>query len=215
MDRLQYISTGQSAQQQQAQIHQALDHGATWIQLRWKHAPAPLSYYMLAETVKKMCTAYRATLIINDQVDIAKEVDAEGVHLGLQDRPIAEARALLGPAKWIGGTANTFQDVQQRQQEGCDYIGLGPFRFTRTKQNLSPILGEAGYRQIIQQIAQDAAAYPPIYAIGGIQLEDLPVLRAIGLDGVAISGQINQQPELIPSIYKILNQTDEQLTYSQ
>lgn len=215
MDRLQYISTGGSAQQQQAHIQEALDHGATWVQLRWKNATAPLAYFLLAETVKKLCSTYRATLIINDQLHIAKEVDADGVHLGLNDSPIAEARRLLGQYKIIGGTANTLQDVRQRKQEGCDYIGLGPLRFTTTKEKLSPILGEEGYRYILNQTMQEDEQYPPIYAIGGIKLEDLPLLRAIGLHGVAISSTITEQPHLIPSIYKTLNQTHEQFTNSK
>ena len=205
-DRLQYISTGKTATEQLLNIQRALDHGATWIQLRWKEAPLQ-AYHILAEDVRKLCTAYRATYIVNDEAAMAAAVDADGVHLGLQDTAVAEARALLGPEKIIGGTANTILDVQQRRQEGCDYIGLGPFRFTTTKAKLSPILGAEGYREIIAELERTGAPYPPIYAIGGIQLADLPLLRSLGLYGVAISGLITEQPGLITTIYNTLNDT--------
>ena len=146
---------------------------------------------------------------------MAAAVDADGVHVGLQDATVADARTLLGPGKIIGGTANTIHDVRQRQQEGCDYIGLGPFRFTTTKVKLSPILGVDGYRDIIAELEQLEAPYPPVYAIGGIQLADLPLLRSLGLYGVAISGLITEQPGLIPTIHDTLNQTHGQLTHRQ
>jgi thiamine-phosphate pyrophosphorylase len=107
---------------------------------------------------------YLATFIINDNVHLAKQLDADGVHLGLSDE---EARLILGKTKIIGGTANTLK-MLQRTAENCDYIGLGPYQFT-TKQHLSPILGLEGYRSIIEQMK---AKHPnPIYAIGGITLE--------------------------------------------
>lgn len=213
-DRLQYISTGKTAPEQLLNIQRALDHGATWIQLRWKEAQ-PLAYHTLAENVKGLCAAYHATYIVNDEVEMAAAVDADGVHVGLQDTAVADARALLGPGKIIGGTANTIHDVRQRQQEGCDYIGLGPFRFTTTKAKLSPILGADGYRDIIAELEQIGTPYPPIYAIGGIQLADLPLLRSLGVYGVAISGLITEQPGLITTIQDTLNQTHGQLTYRQ
>ncbi|MFX4990459.1 thiamine phosphate synthase, partial [Acinetobacter baumannii] len=79
---------------------------------------------------------------------IAKAVDADGVHLGLQDTGIDEARKIIGKEKIIGGTANTLDDVLQRYNEGCSYVGVGPYRFTTTKEKLSPILGLQGYADI-------------------------------------------------------------------
>lgn len=213
-DRLQFISSGGTISTQQLHIRKALDNGAKWIQLRWKNAD-PFSHYRLAEEVKKYCDAYRATYIINDDIKLAHAVGADGVHLGLKDDTIADARAMLGKQKIIGGTANTIQDVMQRIQEGCDYIGLGPFRFTTTKENLSPILGATGYADIIRRLDHDGLSCPPIYAIGGIRLGDLALIRSIGIYGVAVSGLITDNPAGIKEIKEILNDRHEQFTNSR
>ena len=86
----------------------------------------------LAEEVKKLCEACQATFIINDKVDLAIQMDAHGVHLGLNDMRIKNARSILGDHKIIGGTANTLQDILNHVSDKADYIGLGPFRFTRS-----------------------------------------------------------------------------------
>lgn len=213
-DRLQYISTGRTAPEQQLHIQKALDNGAKWIQLRWKNATL-LQRYLLAEQVKKQCDAYQAICIVNDDIKVAKEVDADGVHLGLEDSTVGEARMLLGKEKIIGGTANTLRDVLQRIREGCHYIGLGPFRFTTSKEKLSPVLGIQGYADIIQHLRHEHIPHPPIYAIGGIQLTDLALIKSNGIYGVAVSGLINNKPSLIKEITDILNYSHEPLTNSQ
>src|SRR5207344_844126 len=136
--KLQYISQGNTVQEQLYNIHQTLDNGCDWIQLRFKNASA-IDLFTLAEAVKFLCEEYLATFIINDNVHLAQQLVADGVHLGLSDMKIEEARSLLGN-KIIGGTANTFEDVWQPATENCDYIGLGPYQFTTTKSNLSPTL---------------------------------------------------------------------------
>jgi len=111
----------------------------------------------------------------------------------------------LGPEKIIGGTANSFADVKQRILENCDYIGLGPFGYTTTKQKLSPLLGIAGYKNIIQQVRQEGLPSIPIFAIGGIKdLEDIHHLTQIGVYGIALSGMITQTPHIVSSINKLL-----------
>jgi len=189
-NQLQYISQGNTIQEQLYTIHKALDNGCDWIQLRFKNQNAR-EIFTLAEAVKIVCNEYLATFIINDNVHLAKQLDADGVHLGLSDMKVEEARVLLGKTKIIGGTANTFEDVLQRTAEKCDYIGLGPFQFTTTKKNLSPILGLEGYRLIIQQMKIKNIQIP-IYAIGGITLENVDSLMETGIQGIAISGLITQ-----------------------
>ena len=103
--------------------------------------------------------------------------------------PIAEARALLGNDYIIGGTANTIEDVRNHWRDGADYIGCGPFRFTTTKKNLSPILGLEGYRKIIAQM-KDEDIDIPIVAIGGITFDDIPEIMATGVTEIAMSGGI-------------------------
>ena len=155
-NKLQYISQGTTVREQLYNIHQALDNGCDWIQLRFKNASS-LKLFTLAEAVKFLCEEYLANFIINDNVYLAQQLAADGVHLGLSDMKIEEARSLLGKTKIIGGTANTFEDVLQRFQEGCDYIGLGPFQFTETKAVLSPTLGISGYENIISQMKKSGA----------------------------------------------------------
>lgn len=186
--KLQYISQGKDVSSQLYNIQAALDAGCKWIQLRYKQADE-LSLFSLAVAVKKLCDGYNAILIINDFVSIAREVDADGVHVGLSDTPVAAARGKLPPGKIIGGTANTLADVIQRIGEQCDYIGLGPYRFTATKEKLSPILGLEGYREIMKALAVQKASIP-VYAIGGIPYEDVPAILSTGVHGIAVSGMI-------------------------
>lgn len=191
--KIQYISHGATAAEQFNNIHQALDAGCSWIQLRFKNAEKG-ELTLLAERVRPLCKSYDARFILNDHVELAKQLDADGVHLGLQDTSIATARVLLGVEKIIGGTANTWNDVWQRIEEGCDYIGLGPFRFTTTKEKLSPILGLAGYQHIFEELKKRESDIP-IYAIGGIQVNDVQDILACGVYGIAISGLLTQHPD--------------------
>ena len=189
-NKLQYISQGNTVEEQLHNIHKALDNGCDWIQLRFKNQNT-LEVFTLAEAVKMLCKEYLATFIVNDNVHLAKQLDADGIHLGLSDMSVEEARLILGKTKIIGGTANTFGDVLQRTTENCDYIGLGPFQFTATKQNLSPILGLEGYRLITEQMKIKNIQIP-IYAIGGIGLENVESIMETGIYGIAVSGLITQ-----------------------
>lgn len=198
--KLQYISQGETAKEQYNHIQQALDAGCDWVQLRFKNASSQI-ITALAEQVKKLCTDYSATFIINDHPAIAKQVDADGVHLGLDDMSITEAKLIVGD-KIIGGTANTITHVLQRVEEGCSYVGLGPFRFTTTKEKLSPILGLEGYAAIVRELT-NLQIDIPIYAIGGIVAEDIAAIIQTGIYGVAVSGVVtnhHNKKELIEEI---------------
>ncbi|REH00152.1 thiamine phosphate synthase [Flavobacterium aquicola] len=192
-NKLQYISQGESVEEQLYNIHSALDNGCDWIQMRFKHQK-PKKAFALAESVKFLCEEYLANFIINDDVHLAKQFNADGIHLGLSDMGVAEARAILGKTKIIGATANTFEDIVKQVNNGCDYIGLGPFKFTKTKSNLSPIIGLDGYRSIIDKM-KDSGIEIPLYAIGGITLEDLENLVQTGIHGIAISGIITKSDQ--------------------
>ena len=197
--KVQYISQGHTAEEQLSNIKAVLDKGFDWIQLRFKNQ-TDTELRLVAEKVKALCDSYRATFIMNDHVEIAQTVDASGVHLGLSDTSIATARTILGNDKIIGGTANTIQDVLQRIDENCDYIGLGPFRFTSTKEKLSPILGLEGYRTILDALEKQHKIIP-VYAIGGIQLEDVQSLMDIGLQGIAVSGLLTNNNAITPQSF--------------
>ena len=184
----------------------ALKGGCKWVQLRMKDADKEL-IYNTALQIKALCHEYDATFIIDDHVDIAKSVGADGVHLGKLDMPIAEARQLLGDKFLIGGTANTFQDIKNHYEAGADYIGCGPLRYTTTKSNLSPILGYDGYKKIIEQM-RIAQINIPIVAIGGIAESDIAHLMQIGLNGIALSGSILRAENPINEMNNIIKLTE-------
>lgn len=165
-----------------------LEGGCRSVQLRMKDASA-VDVLKTARELKKLCDLYGADLYIDDYVDVAIQVSAKGVHLGKNDMAPDEARRVMGWGQIIGGTANTFEDIMRLGSQGVDYIGLGPFRFTETKKNLSPILGLAGYARIIEQ-SMDAGIYLPAVAIGGITAEDIPSIMRTGVSGIALSSAI-------------------------
>lgn len=203
MEKLQYISQGDTRQEQELNIRKALDNGIQWVQVRWKNA-SENELTSLCEISKQLCSEYQAVCILNDHVQLAKKIDADGVHLGLDDGSIEEARLILGESKIIGGTANTLSDVLQRINESCDYIGLGPLRFTTTKEKLSPILGFEGYQEIIDVLKAQSMEIPKIFAIGGVALEDISTLQQIGIYGVSVSGWITNQPSIINEFKKAM-----------
>ena len=118
--------------------------------------------------------------------------------------PPLEARELLGGEPFIGGTANTFDDIKQLFLWGVDYIGLGPFRYTTTKKNLSPVIGLDGYRNIFAQCRDNGIA-TPIVAIGGITADDIPGIMQAGATGIALSGTILQAENISKETEKIIN----------
>lgn len=193
LTKLQYISQGATNKEQHHNILAALDGGCNWIQLRHKNGQ-PNEINTLAEEMKLLCEKYKATFIINDSIKLAKEIDADGVHLGLKDESVTYAREILGNQKIIGGTANSLNDVMNRISEGCNYIGLGPFRFTSTKEKLSPILGYDGIAKIAIE-CKKMEQNIPIYAIGGITVEDIELLMSSGIYGIALSGEITRSEE--------------------
>lgn len=170
------------------QTEYVLEAGCRWVQLRLKGAD-DAEIYMVGKALRALCDQYEATLILDDAVRMVPVIGADGVHLGKQDMPVDEARKLLGPDKIIGGTANTFEEVERLARQGANYIGCGPFRFTTTKKNLSPLLGLEGYAAILEQMRQQQIDLPLI-AIGGITVEDVPDLVDLGVSGIAISGAI-------------------------
>jgi len=190
ISKLHYITQGNIFGYTHAQLTEdACMGGAEWIQLRVKKK-GYAEWKEIAEDVQKVCKKYKAKLIINDNVRIAKEISADGVHLGKSDLNVSEARKILGDGFIIGGTANDFIDIENLAAKKVDYIGLGPFRFTRTKENLSPVLGVDGYQKIIQA-CREIKMEIPIIAIGGILIEDIKDLLSLGIYGVAISSGIN------------------------
>lgn len=173
-------------------LEEVLRGGARWVQLRMKGATDE-EYLATARPVLALCHRYGATFIVDDRVEAAATLGADGIHLGKTDMPVSEARRRLGDGFIIGATANTFDDIRSAAAAGADYIGLGPFRFTTTKKNLSPVLGLEGYRDIMIRCRTEGITLP-VTAIGGILTDDIPAIMDTGVQGVAVSGLILNSP---------------------
>lgn len=180
----------------------ALRGGCKWVQLRMKDA-TDNKFLSIGRKVAALCRNHNATFLLNDRVHLVAELGADGVHLGKNDMPTSEARRILGNKKIIGGTANTFSDVQHLAAQGADYIGCGPFRYTPTKRNLAPILGLEGYRNILKQM-QQAGISLPLIAIGGIVSTDIAALQDIGVSGIAVSGAVLEAADPIKEMKKLI-----------
>ena len=188
LGRLYFLTMDDAPTGHVQQVEAACHAGIRWIQLRMKVA-ADDEVMAAAREAKKICSEWDCALIINDRVTIAAEVGVHGVHLGKQDMAVSEARRLLGEDRIIGGTANTIEDIREHWRQGADYIGLGPYRYTTTKKNLSPILGLGGYQTIMNQMKREEISLP-VVAIGGIGMKDAVPLLEAGLHGIAFSGML-------------------------
>jgi thiamine-phosphate pyrophosphorylase len=188
LGRLYFLTMDEGPLGHLQQVEAACQAGIRWIQLRMKLATDD-EVRETAFAAKEICALFGSALIVNDRVAIAAETGVHGVHLGRQDMPVSEARRILGDDKIIGGTANTLEDIRAHYQQGADYIGLGPYRYTTTKKNLSPILGLEGYRQIMSRLRQEQLSIP-VVAIGGIGMKDAAPLFEVGLHGIAFSGML-------------------------
>ena len=219
----------------------ALEGGCRWIQLRMKDADEA-EIERVARLILPECKRRGAVFVIDDHVELALRVGADGVHLGKNDMPVDEARRLAreffgkqavgdkqsatsrqaderqgqSPSLLvsdcssaenfiIGGTANTFEDVQRLAAQGADYIGCGPFRFTTTKKNLAPMLGIDGYQNILSQMKEQGIELP-LVAIGGITYDDIPQLMAAGVSGIALSGSVLRAEQPVEEMRKVVNE---------
>jgi thiamine-phosphate pyrophosphorylase len=162
--------------------------GCQWVQLRMKDASEE---QIIDEAMKilPVANSYNGILLINDNPHIVLKVKAHGVHLGKTDMCPSKAREILGDEFIIGGTSNTLEDIISLIDKKVDYVGLGPFRFTTTKKNLSPVLGKEGYERIVTQLTERNIEVP-IIAIGGIVDADIESLKETGIHGIALAGAI-------------------------
>lgn len=195
---LHFITSDHSEISHAEQAIRAFEAGCKWVQLRIKDASTELIEQEALKIVP-VANAHKAILLINDHVDVVKRTGAHGVHLGKKDMCPAEARAILGDEYIIGGTSNTLEDILTLIEKGVDYVGLGPFRFTTTKKNLSPILGLEGYERIITGLSGQNLNIPVI-AIGGILDSDMDSLKKTGIHGIALAGSIIKDDKIEENI---------------
>jgi thiamine-phosphate pyrophosphorylase len=164
-------------------IEQALDAGVKAIQLREKDL-AGRDLFSLAEKASQLCRNYGSSLFVNDRLDIALAVNAAGVQLGNASVPIALARQLLGAQKMIGVSTHSFNEALEAQRQGADFVLFGPVYFTPSKAAYGAPQGLDKLKEIVGKISL------PVYAIGGIKLENILDLRSMGVSGVALISAI-------------------------
>jgi thiamine-phosphate pyrophosphorylase len=180
----------------------ALDGGCRWVQLRMKDSSDEV-FIETALKVKQLCADYHSVMIIDDRVHLVEKLSVGGVHVGKNDMSVEEVRKILGKKFIVGATANTFEDAFNAFQKGADYVGCGPFRFTTTKKNLSPILGLEGYRSIMSGL-RNAGISKPVVAIGGITKADIPSLAKTGVSGIALSGTVLNASDPVKEMKEII-----------
>lgn len=192
---LQYITNTECGKPIIDQVKAVLEGGCKWIQLRMKDASVD-ELLEMAKKVKELTDEKEAFLIINDSVEVCREANATGVHLGKEDMLPSKARLELGPLAVIGVTANRFDDIKAVRSLDIDYIGMGPFAETSTKKNLAPILGIEGIAALCNEMKAAEINIAHV-AVGGIQLGDVEALLEAGVDGIAVSGAIANAEDLI------------------
>ncbi|NOQ26599.1 MAG: thiamine phosphate synthase [Bacteroidales bacterium] len=203
IESFQYITNQWSALSIIDQTEIVCSRGCKWVQLRIKDTNIE-EWKDMALSVKSICKKYNAKFIINDNVQLAKEVEADGVHLGMNDLSPELAREILGSDAIIGGTANNFDQIQTLYKQKVDYIGLGPFRFTSTKKNLALILGIEGYKEIIKE-CENYNINIPIIGIGGITPNDISLILETGVYGIAASSIICNSSSPVEITNEIIN----------
>jgi len=210
----QYITGNLSEEDMLMSIKRYCIAGGQWIQLRKKNASAS-EVFELAIKAKAICNTYNAKLIINDYPEIARAVNAYGVHLGRKDMTAKEARTILFDHQVIGSTCNSIEDIQKIADEGASqYIGLGPFRDTKTKKELSPVLALQGI-QNIQKQCNERGIEIPVVAVGGITHTDIPSIFDTGVHGLAASGMVEKENDLNRIFKEVERVTQKELDYAK
>lgn len=203
---LQFITNTHCEVSPKDQILQAIEGGCRWIQIRLKDTSDDEIkdlFFSIRDKAKETLT----TVIINDRVELAKQLGAEGVagvHLGKTDMDPSKARLFLGPEAIIGVTANTIDDIEAVKGLDIDYIGVGPFAFTETKKNLAPVLGLEGMEKLMKEKTEKHIEIPCV-AVGGIKESDIVPLLNIGVNGIAVSGSIARAKDIKEKVRKILS----------
>lgn len=170
------------------QVEESLKGGATMIQLREKHLDHE-HFLKEAKEIKELCRKYQVPFLINDDVDLAVEVDADGVHVGQHDMEAGEVRKKIGPNRILGVSAQTVEQALLAQQAGADYLGVGAVFPTGTKDD-----ADAVSIQTLGEICR--AVSIPVVAIGGIGQHNVMQLAGSGICGIAVVSAIYAQPDI-------------------
>ncbi len=191
---LQFITGSNPRLPHAEEVRQACMAGVRFIQFREKHSSVE-STKRMAETALTIAKGFGAWFIVNDYIEVAQSIGADGVHLGYYDESPEQARAQLGQQAIVGGTANDFNHVQSLYRQNVSYMGVGPFRYTSSKNELKPILGFEGYKNLTHQMTK-AGINTPVYAVGGLSKEDIADILKAGVNGIAVSSAVGKQTNI-------------------
>lgn len=164
-------------------LERALEGGVRAVQLREKDLGGR-ELFVLAEKTKRLCERYQANLFVNDRVDVALGVDAEGVHLGGDSMPVRAARELLGAEKLIGVSTHSIKEAREAEQEKADFIFFGPVYFTPSKAAYGEPQGLGRLKEVVEKISL------PVYAIGGVKVGNIAEVKETGVRGIALISAI-------------------------
>lgn len=182
-------------------VELAIQGGVTVVQLREKDCTSR-EFYEIAKVVKAITDAYEVPLLINDRIDVALAVDADGVHLGQSDIPIYVARDILGQDKIIGATANTKEKAEQAWKDGADYLGVGDVFGTSTKADTKKIS--------LEQLKEIKKAVDiPVVAIGGINKDNIGLLKETGVDGAAVISAVVGERDITAAVETLISNFQE------
>ncbi len=179
-------------------IKEATEGGVSVVQLRAKKLNT-LEFLEISLNLRQFLKQRKIPFIINDRLDIALAIEADGVHLGPKDLPLRYARKLMGEGKIIGASVNYLEEAIKAEQEGADYLGVGPIYFTPTKEDLRPVLGVEGLIKIRERVKL------PIIAIGGINKQNAPQVISKGADGVAVISAILASEDIRKAAKELLD----------
>ncbi|WP_111707713.1 thiamine phosphate synthase [Lutibacter citreus] len=205
--KLHYISQGSSKKEHLENIQKACSSGVELVQIGLKNI-SEKKYLKFANEAKEITAHFQTRLILNAYYKIAKEIKADGVHLAKTDTCPTIVRQHLYTWQMIGGTANTLQDCETLISKEIDYISLGPFNYSTTKENLSEVLGLNGFAAIIDVLKTKT----PIIGFGGITTKDVTEILKTGISGIAVSNEITQDFNSISKFHQLLkaSSTEEQ-----
>lgn len=179
-----WLSPGESLA---GRVELALKAGATMVQFREKHLTGD-DYIREAKEIQAVCRAFQVPFIINDHVELAKEINADGVHVGLEDMAVKEAVRILGPDKIVGASAHNVEEAYDAFKAGASYLGCGAVFVSGTKTNTVPLPTET--------LCEICSSVPiPVAAIGGITLDNIHKLYGCGADGVAVVSAVFSQKD--------------------
>ena len=164
------------------QVREALEGGISFLQLREKKLSEE-DFLKEAEEIKKLADQYKVPFVINDNIEIARKVNADGVHVGQDDMPVEEVRKLLGENKIIGVSAHNVEEAMKAEEGGADYLGVGAVCATSTKSEATVVTMEE-----MSKICQSVSI--PVVAIGGISIDNALELKGTGVDGICVISAI-------------------------